>query len=200
MQPRAEQQRLLERPGGGIAFETPSGDPESPNVSKSIVGTIVAHHAINRYYILGMDESETKNNPPDCYSNDGAVGIPAVEGQGYGGMCADCPLNVFGSGSNGVGKACSNRHRLLFLADGQIFPWIVDVTPTSLKKFREYAGAQLISFHRPPWALVTEISLSKVKGPKADYAEMQFRTTKQLDPMDALAMKAKGEQYTATGL
>lgn len=185
--------------GGGIAFEIPGADPDEPEVSKTITGTVIAHHAINRYYALGMDASEGKNNAPDCTSNDGVVGVPAVQGQGYGGLCADCPLNVFGSGKNG-GKACSNRHRLLYLAEGQIFPWIVDVTPTSLKRMREYAAAQLIHLRRPLWALVTTIGLEKVKGASADYAEMTFKTVRTLTPAEAMAAKAKGEQYTTAGV
>ncbi len=193
--------------GGGIAFEIPSADPESPDISKTVTGTIILHHPINRLYLKGLDSKAAgeDDKAPDCYSNDGKTGEPvdmdAASAECYGGDCAACAMNQFGTArGGGKGKACSNRHRLLLLAEGQMFPWVVDVTPTSLKKFKEYVSTQLLTNHRPTWAMVTEIGLKKVQGAQADYAEMQFRTTKLLDPQNALAAKKKGESYRDAGV
>ena len=79
--------------GGGISFEVPGDDPENPDSVKEIKAVILYHHPINCYY---KEEYTGGNNPPDCGSMDGHVGIEAESGEIKN--CADCPFNKFGSG------------------------------------------------------------------------------------------------------
>ena len=58
--------------GGGIAFEVPGDDPNNPDLVKSFKAVILHHQPINSYYKEKYDGS---NNPPDCASMDGKVGI-----------------------------------------------------------------------------------------------------------------------------
>lgn len=93
--------------GGGIAFEVPSDDPESPDSEKSLVGVIVYHHCTNAYWANSFDG---KNEQPDCASMDGKNGIDRDSGELR--QCESCPLNQFGSAPDGKGKACKNMHRM----------------------------------------------------------------------------------------
>ena len=79
--------------GGGLAFEVPGEDPESPDSVKEIVGVIVDHYPLNSYW---TEKYNGQNVAPNCYSTDSKTGIGNP-----GGECAKCPYNRFGSGEDG---------------------------------------------------------------------------------------------------
>ena len=58
--------------GGGIAFEVPGEDPDSPDMAKELIGVITGHKPQNAYW---QDAYSGDNASPDCYSDDGKVGI-----------------------------------------------------------------------------------------------------------------------------
>ena len=60
--------------GGGLAYEVPGDDPDSPDSVKEFKAVILYHHPINCYY---KEEYTGGNNPPDCGSMDGKIGIEA---------------------------------------------------------------------------------------------------------------------------
>lgn len=60
--------------GGGLAYEVPGDDPESHDSAKEFKAVILYHHPISCYY---KEEYTGGNNPPDCGSMDGRVGIEA---------------------------------------------------------------------------------------------------------------------------
>ena len=64
--------------GGGLAYEVPGDDPDSPDSVKEFKAVILYHHPINCYY---KEEYTGGNNPPDCGSMDGKVGIDAETGE-----------------------------------------------------------------------------------------------------------------------
>ena len=86
--------------GGGLAFEVPGDDPDSPDSVKEFKAVILYHHPINCFY---EEEYTGGNNPPDCGSMDGKIGVCSESGEIK--YCSDCPNNKFGSAKNG-GKAC----------------------------------------------------------------------------------------------
>ena len=64
--------------GGGLAYEVPGDDPDSPDSVKEFKAVILYHHPINCYY---KEEYTGGNNPPDCGSMDGKLGIDAETGE-----------------------------------------------------------------------------------------------------------------------
>ena len=118
--------------GGQLSFELPNPlDPDDPTPCKTIEGVIVLQQTANAYW----QDSDTTGAPPDCSSDDGATGYGTP-----GGQCAACPLNAFGSGEGGKGKACKNMKNLYILQDGSPMPLLLPLPPTSLKAFRQYAN------------------------------------------------------------
>ena len=115
--------------GGGIAFEIPT--LEGSDSAKTIEGVVVGWKTVRGYYANAYDGS---NNPPDCSSNDGEVGMGDP-----GGYCSDCPLNAWGSDpKGGKGKACAEKRMLFVLRKDDVLPIVIMVPPTSLKGIREY--------------------------------------------------------------
>lgn len=95
--------------------------------------------------------------------------------------CNACPMNEFGSGSNGKGKACTNRRRLLMLLAGtykqtpqglimeprmdpshySTTPFLtMHLPPTSLKGWGEFVRRTAADYQRPFSALVTRVFLT----------------------------------------
>ena len=135
--------------GGQLSFELPNPlDPDDPTPCKTIEGVIVLQQTANAYW----QDSDTTGAPPDCSSDDGVTGYGTP-----GGLCAACPLNTFGSGEGGKGKACKNMKNLYILQDGSPMPLLLPLPPTSLKAFRQYAnnlrfaglGLSGVDLHRP---------------------------------------------------
>ena len=82
--------------GGGLAFEVPSDDPDSPDMVKEVKAVILYHHPVNSYY---KEKYTGGNEAPDCGSIDGHTGVELDGGEVK--LCRDCPFNKFGSGENG---------------------------------------------------------------------------------------------------
>lgn len=137
--------------GGGTAFEIPSAEGEESEMAKDITGVIVYNHPAFAYY---HDKYNGGNNPPDCGSFDGVMGIGNP-----GGNCAGCPYNKFGSG-DGQSKLCKNKRMLYILREGELFPITISLPTGSLKSFTNYVKSQL-SRGRKLNQVVTKITLKK---------------------------------------
>lgn len=136
--------------GGSTAFEIP-GENDDTEMVKDITGVILLHHPAYAYY---TEKYAGGSNPPDCGSFDG------INGNGNpGGLCANCPMNQFGSGE-GQAKACKNRRMLYILMEGEMFPMVLSLPTGSLKEFTKYLKRQL-SKGRKLNQVVTKISLKK---------------------------------------
>ena len=99
--------------GGATMFELPGDEADEPEGVKEFSAVILYHHPLQQYYATKYTGG---SNPPDCGSFDGIMG----EGE-PGGVCANCPLNQFGSGENNS-KACKNRRRVFLLREGGAVP------------------------------------------------------------------------------
>lgn len=106
-------------------FETPDGQ-----TIKSVTGHIIYWHNANQYYASKFGEGESAL--PDCASSDGIQPDGGTKPQNN--LCKDCPLNEYGSGKDGNGKACQNTIRLYFLPDGDVIPSIIKAAPSSIGK------------------------------------------------------------------
>jgi hypothetical protein len=160
--------------GGGIAFEVPGDDPDSPDIVKEIKGVIVDQYPVNAYW---QDKFNGESNPPDCASLDGKVGI---DGNGHTITCATCPLNQYGSGVNDKGeptkgKACKNMHRLYILRERDAFPILLTLPPTSKKPFGGFMAKRLLGKGLRSCQVVTKVTLKKDKnGDGIEYSQAQF--------------------------
>jgi hypothetical protein len=178
-------QRIKIPAGGGLQFEIPGGDPENPDYTRALEGVILFNHAANAYWPDGgYDEDE--NGPPMCSSADGITGIGDP-----GGACAICPLNTFGSGENGRGKACKNMRHLYLLRDGAYMPVLVTLSPTSLKPFNDFVGAIFAARRRGTCGSIVQIGLKRVSNGN-DYSVATFKklhdfTGEQLSQIKAYA-------------
>lgn len=172
--------------GGSVAFEVQGDDPDNPDITKEISGIVVWHHKTNAYW--KSQDDDNMNTPPDCISNDGKFGRGKP-----GGSCAYCPLNEFGSGEGGKGKACKNTETLYILQRDGLLPVILQLPPTSLKGWRTYK-TMLISKGKKVCSVETAITLKKMSNGKQDYSVAVFKVNAALDP----ETKGAAESYRST--
>lgn len=140
--------------GGGLAFEVPGEDPESPDMEKELVGVILYHHPVNAYW---KDKFNGGNEAPDCSSIDGHNGTVRETGEFRN--CEGCPYNQFSD--DGSGKLCKNMHRVYLLREGNPIPILITLPPTSLKYLRDYIGKTILLKGMRSYDALTKISLKK---------------------------------------
>ena len=154
---------------------------DGPQTPKTIECVILDQQRVKSYF---KDAYTGESNPPDCLSADGLTGIGEP-----GGNCEDCPLNQFGSDGNG--KACSDRRHVLLLVEGEMFPLFLNVPPSSIKNFSKYLKALVLKGIKVSNA-ITIISLNKTKsGGGIEYAELVFTYNGLIDEQQ----KAIVQQY-----
>lgn len=178
--------------GGGLTFEIPGDDPENPDTEREIVGVIVDHHPVNVYW---SDKYAGLNNPPDCSSMDGKIGITI---EGVRKACNSCPLNNWGTAEDGRGKACKNMRRIYILREGEVLPLLLTLPPTSLKPFADYMGPRVVAKNLRSFEVVTRISLKKVQNANGiNYSQAVFSLVGKLSPEQAKAMAEYSKQLKA---
>lgn len=171
--------------GGGLAFEVPGDDPDSPDMEKELVGVIVDHHPVNAYW---ENKFEGQNNPPDCSSMDGKQGLNPNTGEIRN--CKTCPLNQFGSAEDGRGKACKNMHRVYLLRSGEMFPVLITLPPTSIKPLSNYIAKRVLAKGKRTTEVITKISLKKAQNSSGIiYSQVQFSKVEDLDPEVAVQIR-----------
>ena len=172
--------------GGGLAFEVPGEDPESPDSEKEVVGVIVDHYPLNSFW---AEKYTGQNVAPECFSTDSRTGIGTP-----GGECAKCPYNKFGSGEDGQSKACKNAHRLYILRSGELYPVVITIPPTSLKSLSDYLAKRIVTKGLRSYGVVTKLTLKKATNNTGiTYSQVQFSLADKLTPEQTEIMKAYGE-------
>lgn len=163
-------QRVKIPSGGQIQFELPGDDPDNPDYAKFLDGVIVYSHNSNAYWPDGNDYDD--NTPPACQSTDGNLGYGTP-----GGICADCPMNRFGSDSKGTGKgkACKNMRVLYLLRSGDYMPIMLSLSPTSIRPYADFVNAAFISRRRGVCGSLIRIGLKKKNNGKDDYSVATFQ-------------------------
>lgn len=178
--------------GGGIAFEVPGDDPNNPDLVKSFKAVILHHQPINSYYKEKYDGS---NNPPDCASMDGKVGI---DSDGVVQTCAECPLSKFGSAEDGKGKACKQKRRIFLLREGEVLPVILTLPTGSLAEYSKYI-MRLLSKGKKSNSVVTAFSLKKAQNSGGiTYSQAVFAVDRDLTAEEFAAVSRMSEQVKAT--
>lgn len=179
--------------GGGLTFEVPGEDPESPDAEKEITGIIIDHHPVNAYW---KDRNMGANNPPDCSSMDGRIGI---DQNGNPNHCDGCPLNVWGTAEDGRGKACKNMRRIYILKEGEALPYLLTLPPTSLKNITDYIGLRIVSKGLRSYGVITKIGLKKVQNSGGiNYSQATFSLAGMLSPEQTKLMKKFSEEIKLT--
>lgn len=174
--------------GGGTSFEVPSAESDEPESVKELVGVIVYNHPSFAYY---REKYVGGNNPPDCGSFDGVVGIGTP-----GGNCAECPYNRFGSGEN-KSKLCKNKRMIYILREGELFPITLTLPTGSLKPFTNYVKSQL-SKARKLNQIVTKITLKKaVNASGIVFSQAVFTFARMLNPDERAAIADVAETVRA---
>lgn len=172
--------------GGGLAFEVPGDDPDSPDSEKEVVGVIVDHYPLNSFW---TEKYNGQNSAPSCYSTDNRTGFGNP-----GGECAKCPYNRFGSGEDGQSKACKNAHRLYILRSGELYPVTVTVPPTSLKPLSDYLAKRIVTKGLRSYGVVTKLTLKKATNNTGiTYSQVQFSLVEILPEEQAEMMRSYGE-------
>lgn len=143
--------------GGGLAYEMPSEDIDSPDLVKEFKAVILYHHPLNTYY---KEKFTGGNNPPDCGSLDGHNGIEAESGEIKD--CKSCEFNKFGTGESG-GKACKQKRRIYILKEGEMLPMLLSLPTGSLAEFSRYV-MRLLSKGKKTNSVVTKFSLKKAQN------------------------------------
>jgi hypothetical protein len=159
--------------GGLLVFDCGDDNP------KTLTGVIVEQHPFNAYW---HDRTVVNGSVPDCSSVDGQHGVrsnPNVPGPT--GNCQNCPLNLWGSGFGGKGKACSNKVAVYILRDGETVPTELDLPATSIKPFYAYLSF-LRQNRKLPSSVVTEISLAKQTTGDNTYSVCRFARVADLAP------------------
>lgn len=174
--------------GGGLAFEVPGDDPNSPDLQKEFNAVILYHHPLLSYY---KEKYTGGSQAPDCGSFDGVFGIGEP-----GGRCAECPLNQFGTGENG-GKACKTKRRVFLLREGESIPTILTLPTGSLNDFSKYV-MRLISKGKKSNQVVTKFSLTKAQNSGGiAYSKVVLTTAYELTPDDIESISHMTEQVKA---
>jgi hypothetical protein len=156
----------IKMPGSqGSAFEVPDGFGET-NPMKSFRGVILYQGPNKSFwkdkYVPGQSKA------PDCSSKDGDNGKEIDYETGEivcERLCADCPMNQWGSAVNDAGehtrgKACRDLRPMMILLEGSEEPMMFVAPPTSLTNIGDYISRLLRKAYMP-WEVLTEFSLEK---------------------------------------
>ena len=71
----------------------------------------------SREYYAGAYDPDAKGTMPDCFSHLGDKPDAKAKNR-QAANCANCPMNIDGSGQNGKGKACRFKRKVALLLDG----------------------------------------------------------------------------------
>ena len=177
--------------GGGISFEVPGDDPDSPDTVKEFTAVILHHHPVNSYF---KDKFNGANNPPECASIDGKIGVIRETGECRD--CKSCPMGQFGSGENNS-KACKEKRCLYLLREGEILPIIMTLPTGSLSEFTKYV-TRLVAKGKHANTVVTRFSLKKAQNSTGiAYSQATFSVARNLTPAEKQAIASMSAQVRA---
>ena len=154
---------------------------------------VAANPNLSKVWYKGGYE-DGANSKPDCFSNDGIAPDDSVESP-QAKKCATCPKNVWGSGSNGKGKACGDSRRVALSAPDQINePMLLRVPAASLKPLAEY-GKKLDNRGVGFESVVTKIKFDMEEAtPKLVFVPVGFLDEYQVNQVDEIAKSDKVQQ------
>jgi len=172
--------RLSIPAGGAIAWEVPTIDGE--DMVKDLHCVILAFND-HRVFYPGDFSGESK--PPQCSSKNMKVGQwvenydDEIDDWNFIEKgCANCEMNQWGT--KGRGKACAERRLTLVLTPGRKLPFLVDVSPGSMRDVRKYFN-MMTAEGKVFFGAVTNMKLVKAEsGGGIKYSQIQPQFVRDL--------------------
>jgi len=175
--------------GGGIAYEVPGDDSESPDTVKEFSAVILHHHPISMMY---KEKYSGGSNPPDCGSMDGKFGVENETGEVK--ECSKCPFSLFGSADDGKGKSCKQKRRIYLLREGEVLPLILTLPTGSLGEFSKYI-MRLLQKSKKSSSVVTKFTLKKAQNSGGiNYSQAVFTVDRDLIAGEIESVEKMSEQ------
>jgi len=182
-----------------------NGEQIGSSVRGSInVIIIAAQPKVSRVYYAGKYDPNAEAAMPNCWSNTGDVPEAAATDKQHD-NCANCPMNVKGSGENG-GRACRFQRRISVLLEGDNSGDIYQMSIPSKSLFGKGTGNEhpfesyikfLVANGESPDTVVTTVAFNdEVEG-----MELLFSPSRPVDDAEfSLVQKAQArpeaELYT----
>jgi len=151
---------------------------EDPLPSVELILIRAAPHLSKSFYANGYEQGS--NNPPDCWSSNGKTPDATVT-EPCAQVCALCPYDEFGSGTNGKGKACADVKRLAVTVLGDIEnetyggPMLLRVPAASLGELATYE-TKMKGFGFPLFAIGTRVRFD----PNSEFPKLLFKEIRAL--------------------
>ena len=136
----------------------------------TVVSGVILQAQTQRAYYEG--DYSGGGDPPLCSSDDGKTGVGKP-----GGICAQCPLDQFGSG-NGNSKACGEKRMIYLLLPNAIIPLVIQVSAGSLGSWKNYLLGVANEGGYKRWT--TEFFIETVSGAHGPYPQIGFRPGERL--------------------
>ena len=166
---------------------------------------IAALPKVSRVFYKGAYDPDAKPTLPDCWSNLGDKPEAAASNK-QGANCADCPMNIVGSGTNGKGRACRFQRRIAVLVagdpTGEVYQFNIPAKSLfgkgtgNVHPFESYKN-YLIANNESPDSVITNISYDL----NADSMELLFTPLRNISDEEYEMVKAaqaspEAKQYT----
>lgn len=188
-------QRIVWPSGKSTTWELPGlGGETIP--AKEIVAIPILTMASRQFWERKSSGPDT--SPPECKSNDGEVGEPTERGRQLGatGDCRTCPLAQWGP--NNTPPACKERRELYLLLEGQYFPLVLSVPPSSIKVWRDFVKPLSLQ-GVAPWGTVIRLKLQTATNPTGEpYAQLKIEFVGKLEPEHKEKLRQYREVLMAT--
>lgn len=188
-------------------------------LEKTLTGTVIAARIVRAFWEPDPLDGAARSKTPLCSSTDGRTGV-VRETEGEAGAdatamfldladpgqrsnlnpfeamrCDRCPLNQWGSGKQGRGKACKEMRRLLLIPAGQNFPALLSLPPTSVANWDNYAtGCKTKG--EAYFSVKTKIAAEKTANDGGiEYSKVTFARAGELDNDELRMALALRSQY-----
>lgn len=127
-------------------IKKPKFEVENYEETDALEGTIISYTIAREFY----PDAGTK--VPECTSTGGKCGT-------MHGSCSSCTHNKWGTGANGVGRACKEYRKLMLALTDKPGFFEMKIPATSLKSFDEYANNLVLKNKLPLGGAITKITL-----------------------------------------
>ena len=152
-----------------------------------VVAGVILRAQISRVYYPG--EYTGGGEVPACSSDDGKTGVGDP-----GGVCAQCPLDAFGSGE-GNSKACSEKRMIYLLEPNAVIPMVVQVSAGSLRSWTAYLTSMANDGGYRRWT--SAINIETASGSHGPYPRLVFRPGERLTDESRAAVRDYAETMAA---
>lgn len=196
------------QPGGNrlkVEVKGSFTSPEGLDLGDELQVVVLDYTSRNNFYSTPWDPNNPA--PPDCYAIGKVIADMAPEDdspQKQNDDCRTCPLNAFGSGQGGSGKACQNRRLVAVLVvdpenpDAHNEPdapiYMLDLSPSNNKSFDGAVSAVARALNGPPIKAILTVTAENAGTyakvfwsapvPNPDYATHAARRSECIDMLN----------------